>query len=128
MPRGLLVGKRYLIHDRDPLFTTEFLATLVASGVQSVKLPPHSPNLNAQAERLVRTIKESCVERLILFGKGTLRKAIREFVEYYHRERNHPGLGNRLFIEAESCAANGGPIQWRQRLGGMLNYYYREAT
>ena len=73
---GFLVGERYLIHDRDPLFTAEFLATLAASGVQSVKLPPHSPNLNAHAERFVRAIKESCLERLILFGEGSLRKAM----------------------------------------------------
>ena len=125
---GFLVGKRFLIHDRDPLFTAEFLETLGTSGVQSVKLPPRSPNLNAHAERFVRTIKESCLERLILFGEGSLRKAIHEFVEHYHRERNHQGLGNRLIIEAESGTANGGPIQCRQRLGGMLNYYYRQAA
>jgi putative transposase len=125
---GFLVGKRYLIHDRDPLFTAEFLETLGTSGVQSVKLPPRSPNLNAHAERFVRTIKESCLERLILFGEGSLRKAIHEFVEHYHRERNHQGLGNRLIIEDESSVGNGGPIQCRQRLGGMLNYYYRQAA
>jgi len=125
---GFLVGKRFLIHDRDPLFTPEFLETLETSEVQSVKLPPRSPNLNAHAERFVRTIKESCLERLILFGEGSLRKAIHEFVEHYHRERNHQGLGNRLIIEAESGTANGGPIQCRQRLGGMLNYYYHQAA
>src|SRR6266542_5466165 len=67
---GLLTGKRYLIHDRDPLFTDEFLGTLRDAGVESVKLPPRSPNLNAHAERWVRSIKESCLERLILFGEG----------------------------------------------------------
>ena len=71
---GFLVGKRYLIHDRDPLFTAEFLETLGTSGVKSVKLPPRSPNLNAHAERFVRTIKESCLERMILFGEGSLRR------------------------------------------------------
>src|SRR6185369_3318149 len=93
---GFLVGKRYLIHDRDPLFTAAFLATLAASGVKSVKLPPRSPNLNAYAERFVRTIKESCLDRMILFGEGSLRKATREFLFHYHGERNHQGLGNRL--------------------------------
>ena len=67
---GILTGKRYLIHDRDPLFTTEFLQTLADSGVASVKLPPRSPNRNAHAERFVRTIQESCLERMILFGEG----------------------------------------------------------
>jgi transposase InsO family protein len=125
---GFLVGKRYLIHDRDPLFTAEFLETLGTSGVQSVKLPPRSPNLNAHAERFVRTIKESCLERMILFGEGSLRKVLHEFVEHYHRERNHQGLGNRLIMEEASYARGAGAIQCRQRLGGMLKYYYRQAA
>src|SRR5689334_1202143 len=125
---GLLMGKRYLIHDRDPLFTEEFLCTLKNAGVKSVKLPPRSPNLNAHAERFVRSIKESCLERMILFGEGSLRRAIREFVRHYHRERNHQGLGNRLIMEEKFCADSRGAIQRRQRLGGMLNYYYRQAA
>ena len=63
-----------------------------------MKLPPRSPNLNAYAERLVRTIKESCLERMIFFGETSLRKAIAEFVAHYHLERNHQGLGNRLIV------------------------------
>jgi putative transposase len=125
---GFLVGKRYLIHDRDPLFTAEFLETVETSGVKSVKLPPRSPNLNAHAERFVRTIKESCLDRMILFGEGSLRRAIQEFVGHYHHERNHQGLGNRLIMEEEFCGGSSGAIQRRQRLGGMLNYYYREAA
>jgi transposase InsO family protein len=126
--QGFLTGKRYLIHDRDPLFTAEFLETLAASGVKSVKLPPRSPNLNPHAERFVRTIKESCLERMILFGEGSLRKATHEFVEHYHRERNHQGLSNRLIIPEASPVGNRGAIRRRQRLGGMLNYYHRQAA
>jgi putative transposase len=125
---GFLVGKRYLIHDRDPLFTAEFLETVDTSGVKSLKLPPRSPNLNAHAERFVRTIKESCLDRMILFGEGSLRRAIQQFVMHYHRERNHQGLGNRLIMPEESTVSNTGTIQCRQRLGGMLNYYYRQAA
>ena len=125
---GFLRGKRYLIHDRDPLFTAEFLETLETSGVTSVKLPPRAPNLNAHAERFVRTIKETCLERLILFGEGSLRKAIHDFVLHYHHERNHQGLNNRLIMEEECYVSRKGAIQRRQRLGGMLNYYYRPAA
>ena len=125
---GFLIGKRYLIHDRDPLFTVEFLEALEVTGVQSVKLPPRSPNLNGYAERFVRTIKESCLERMILFGEGSLRRAIHEFVAHYHHERNHQGLGNRLIVEEEPRADKTGAIQCRQRLGGMLKYYYRQAA
>src|SRR3954463_16462590 len=76
---GILKGKRYLIHDRDPLFTTEFLNLLAGVGIESVKLPPRSPNLNAHAERFVRSIKESCLDCLILFGEQSLRTAMRNF-------------------------------------------------
>ena len=116
---GILKGKRYLIHDRDPLFTVDFLNMLAETGVKSVKLPPHSPNLNAYAERFVRTIKESCLERMIFFGEDALRKGIHEFVAHYHVERNHQGLGNRLVIPDGPHASNCGAIRCRERLGGI---------
>ncbi len=125
---GILNGKRYLIHDRDPLFTAEFLSLLAGVGVESVNLPPRSPNLNAQAERFVRTIKESCLNRLILFGEEPLRTALHQFVTHYHRERPHQGLGNQLLRPEPSHVGNTGAIQRRERLGGMLNYYYRAAA
>jgi transposase InsO family protein len=125
---GFLAGKRYLIHDRDPLFTAQFLGTLAGTGVKSVKLLPRSPNWNPHAERFVRTIKESCLDRLILFGEGSRRKAIHEFMAHYHHERNHQGLGNRLIIPDKSHAGDGGEIRRRERLGGTLNYYYRQAA
>ena len=125
---GLLTSKRYLIHDRDPLFTAEFLNILADSGVKSVKLPPRSPNLNAYAERFVRTIKESCLNRLILFGEDSLRKSIQEFTAHYHTERNHQGLGNRLILPDSVQMRSTGEVQRRERLGGILNYYYREAA
>ena len=125
---GIMNGKRHLIQDRDPLFTAEFLKMLADVGVQSVKLPPRSPNLNAYAERFVRTIKESCLDRMILFGESSLRKAISEFMVHYHRERNHQGLENRLIIASGLQKGKQGAIRRRQRLGGMLNYYYHPAA
>jgi putative transposase len=125
---GLLAGKRYLIHDRDPLFTDEFLRTLKDTGIASVKLPARSPNLNAHAERFVRSIKESCLERLILFGETSLRTAVQNFVAHYHCERNHQGLDNRLIQPEPTHLVNTGTVQRRERLGGMLNYYHRVAA
>jgi transposase InsO family protein len=72
---GFFTGKRYLIHDRDPLYTNEFQNILVNAGIESIKLPPRSPNLNAYAERFVRTIKEGCLDQMILFGEDSLRNA-----------------------------------------------------
>jgi putative transposase len=125
---GILLGKRYLIHDRDPLFTAEFVELLAGVGVESVKLPPRSPNLNAHAERFVRSIKESCLDRLILFGEESLRSAVSQFVAHYHRERPHQGLGNRLLRPEPSHVGSTGVVQRRERLGGLLNYYYRAAA
>jgi putative transposase len=82
------------------------------------------PTLNALSE----PSRNPAWERMILFGEGPLRRAIQEFVMHYHYERNHQGLGNRLILEEEPCAGSSGAIQRRQRLGGMLNYYYREAA
>jgi transposase InsO family protein len=82
---------------------------------------------NAYAERFVRTIKESCLERMILFGEDALRNAVHEFVAHYHLERNHQGLGNRLIVPPTATVETVGPVQRRQRLGGMLNYYHRAA-
>ena len=93
---GFFKGKRYLIHDRDPLYTHEFLSMLADAGIESVKLPPRSPNLNAYAERFVRSIKEECLEQMILFGEDALRNSIREFLDHFHQERNHQGLRKRL--------------------------------
>ena len=89
---GFLSDVRYVILDRDPLYTDAFRNLLRQAGVNVVRLPPRSPNLNAYAERFVRTIKETCLDRMIFFGESPLRRAINEFLEYYHHERNHQGL------------------------------------
>jgi transposase InsO family protein len=117
-----------LIHDRDPLFTVAFRETLAAAGVQVVRLPTHSPNLNAYAERFVRTIKESCLDRMILVGEPSLQRAVTEFIEHYHRERNHQGVGNQLIVPLPARAISDGRIRCRERLGGLLKYYHRPAA
>jgi len=124
---GFFKGKRYLIHDRDPLYTQEFVAMLKDVGIESVKLPPRSPNLNAYAERFVRSIKEECLEQMIVFGEDSLRNSIHSFVEHYHLERNHQGLENRLIMPAKEKVNTAARIERRERLGGLLNYYYRAA-
>ena len=90
-------------------------------------LPPRSPNLNAYAERFVRTIKETCLERMILFGEESLRAALHNFVSHYHCERNHQGLDNRIISPEPTHGGKTGEVQRHSRLGGMLNYYYRAA-
>jgi len=125
---SILKKKRYLIHDRDPLYTAQFLSILAESGIESVSLPPRSPNLNAFAERFVRSIKEDCLYRMIFFGEVSLRTAIREYLVHYQAERNHQRLSNQLIIPITIKQRDDGPIQRKQRLGGTLNYYYRDAA
>ena len=92
-------------------------------------LPPRSPNLNAFAERWVRSVKHECLSKLILFGEGSLRRALAEFLEHYHAERNHQGKDNVLLFPTigKSQPTSGSTIHRRQRLGGLLNYYGRAA-
>jgi len=125
---GLLKRNRYLIHDRDPLYTRAFLELISQSGVASVRLPPSSPNLNAFAERFVRSIKEDCLNRMVFFGEGSLRTAVREYIAHYHAERNHQGLGNSLINPLPHIGKTTGSIKRTERLGGTLSYYYRDAA
>jgi hypothetical protein len=125
---GYLNGCRYLLHDRDQKFCCEFRETLAAGGVKCLPLPARSPNLNAYAERWVRSIKEECLSKLILFGENSLRRVVSEFLEHYHQERNHQGKDNLLLFPAAAREASSrGAIRCRERLGGLLKYYSRAA-
>ena len=123
---GFLRGKGFLIHDRDPLYTREFRALLSHAGVTSVRLPSRSPNLNAYAERFVLSIKSECLDRMVLIGERHLRKAVGTYVEHYHLERPHQGLGNRPIEGVPKPSA--GVVLRRERLGGILSHYYRNAA
>jgi hypothetical protein len=125
---GFMRDAHYLIMDRDPLFSKVFRAVLQAAGVSSVRLPARSPNLNAFAERFVRSIKSECLRRMVPLGEGHLRAAVREYVEHYHLERNHQGLGNKLLTEPPQFALQVARVRKRERLGGALNFYFREAA
>ena len=125
---GFLRDRRFLIMDRDPLFTAAFRHLLAESGVKSVRLPAKSPNLNAFAERFVLSIKTECLERMVLLGERHLRVAVASFVDHYHAERNHQGLDNKLIAPAAADIGGTGPIKCRERQGGVLKFYYRAAA
>jgi transposase InsO family protein len=124
----VVLGKRYLIHDRDTKYTLAFDALLKASGVEPILLAPRSPNLNAHCERFVRSIKEEALEQMVLLGERSLYYAVQQYVAHYHTERNHQGLDNRLITwEGEGHDKTGRVVRWK-RLGGLLSYYHREAA
>ena len=117
---------RFLLHDRDAKFSDAFDAILHDAGVEAIQLPPQSPNLNAFAERWVRSVKEECLDQLILFGERSLRHSLYEYLMHHQHERNHQGLEN--VIPFPQTNSRGGPVQKSERLGGLLNFYYRAAA
>jgi hypothetical protein len=122
---GFLKDKKYLIHDRDPLYTYDFHEILKSVGIEPIKLPAQSPNLNAYAERFVKTIKEECLNHLILSTEEQLRYVLSEFMDYYHTGRIHQGLGKIIDPKPEG---NSGEIVCIERLGGLLKSYHRKVA
>jgi len=125
---GFLYRMHCLLLDRDSKFSTDFRMLLQREGIEVIRLPPRSPNLNAYAERFVRSIKDECLNRFIPFGEASLRNAVSAFVDHYHSERNHQGLGNRLIQPSDVVRLPDRQVRRRIRLGGLLSYYYREAA
>ncbi len=125
---GFVAEKKLSILDRDSKYSSAFRDLLKDAGIDVVRLPSRSPNLNAYAERFVRSIKEECTNRMIFFGDRSLRKATREFAAHYHTERNHQGLANRLIEPSGVASRSRGEVQRSERLGGMLNFYYCPAA
>ncbi len=124
---GFLADRRFLLMDRDASFSERFRTILATGGVESVRTPPQSPNCNAFIERFFRSIKEECLSRIIPLSVDGLRHAIGDFVEHYHEERPHQGLDGSLIQPGESAPRPTGPIRCRERLGGIIRHYYREA-
>ncbi len=123
---GYLREVQYVLHDRDSKFCASFQTIMKTAGVTCVSLPPRSLNLNAFAERWVRSVKQECLSKLILFGETSLKRAVTQFLGHYHLERNHQGKGN-LLLFPEQKTRDGRRIKCRGRLGGLLKYYSRAA-
>jgi transposase InsO family protein len=126
---GFLAPGQYLIHDRDGKFCPAFQQIIDEAGATRVPLPPRSPNLNAYAERWVRSVQEEGLARLILFGERSVWHALSEFTAHYHQERPHQGKGNVVLMPSrDQDTARASPVQCRERLGGLLKYYHRDAA
>jgi putative transposase len=125
---GALRDCRYLLHDRDTKYTHSFRTIIASGGVEPLVLPARSPNLNAYAERWVRSVKEECLSKVILFGERSLRRVLSEYVEHFHAERNHQGKGNVLLFPRGTTIRRDRSVQCRERLGGLLRYYHQEAA
>jgi hypothetical protein len=122
---------RYLIHDRDIKYCQSFRDIIESGDVKTLRLPARSPNLNAFSERWVKSVKEECLSKLILFGESSLRHTLREYLAHYNAERNHQGKGNILLFPnpvTRSDQCRDPTVHSGERLGGVLRYYYREAA
>jgi len=124
---GFLHGKRFLIIDRDSKFTAQFCRILEGAGVTAVRTSFQAPNMNAVAERWVLSVKSECLDRLILFGEHSLRRALRQYCAHHHTERPHQGLGNELIGGAAPAMGNGDVVN-HERLGGLLKSYRRSVA
>jgi transposase InsO family protein len=126
---GALLPVRFVLHDRDTKFCASFRGVRQSGGVQPIVLPPRRPNLNAFAERWVRSIKSESLSKLILFGETSLRRATTQFLTHYHHERNHQGKTNRLLFPSPAPlpSACSDYVQCHERLGGLLKFYSRAA-
>src|SRR4030095_11744251 len=125
---GFLLGTRYLIHARDTKLTQTFDGLLKSSGVEPLLLPPRSPNLNTHCERFVRSIKEESLNQVVILGERALYYVSHQYLTHYHTERNHQGLDNRLIAPEGVDGGQTGHVVRRNRLGGLLSYYYREVA
>jgi transposase InsO family protein len=125
---GFLLGKRYVLMDRDGKFCPAFRNILKDEGAEPLLLPPRSPDLNAYIERFMKSIKSEALSRMIFFGEKSLRRTVDAFLEHYHAERNHQGLDNQLIEPGDEVGQIVDNIECRERLGGLLRYYYRDAA
>ena len=125
---GFLRNHKYLIHDRDPLFTRSMIDMLALAGVKSIKLPPMSPNLNAYAERFVRSIKHECLDRIIPFGEKHLWRAVDAYVKHYNHNRPHQGVRNVVLDSSFKPTDSEGKVICDEQLGGLIRSYRRVAA
>jgi len=125
---GFLRRMRFLILDLDRKFTTQFKRILTDAGVEVMETAYHAPNMNAYAERWVLSVKAECLDRMILFGEDSLRRALREYCTHHHTERPHQGIGNELIAPERSTRSPTGEIVETERLGGLLRCYERTAA
>jgi transposase InsO family protein len=126
---GFLRPGHYLIHDRDGKYCPAFQNIIDSVGVKRVPLPPRSPNLNAFAERWVRSVKSEVLSKLMLFGERSLWHALTHYTSHFHQERPHQGIGNVIpFPTSQPAHDREGPIACHERLGGLLKYYDRKVA
>ena len=117
----------YLIHDNDTKFTESFDRVFRSEGIEIVYTPYQAPNANAIAERWVRSVREECLDKLIILNERHLRRVLTEYQDYFNERRPHQGLDQDSPLGLEPISIEG-RIRHREVLGGIIRDYYREAA
>jgi len=115
---------RHLIHDRDSKYTDVFDTVFTSENIHIIRTPIRAPNANAFAERWVRTLREECLDQLLILNEAHLRRVLNEYLEYYNSRRPHQGLDQQSPIQQEAVRSDGF-VRNRRVLGGIINDYYR---
>lgn len=119
---------KYLIRDRDRIYGEEILRTIHNLEMEDKPTSPRSPWQNGYCERTVGTLKRECLNHVIIFNERHAFRIIRKFLEYYHDDRTHLGLGKETPSAREIEAPDRGPVTCRPILGGLHHRYFREAA
>jgi putative transposase len=117
----------FLFRDRDTKFTPTFDTVFRSEGIHIIRTPVRAPNANCYAERWIRSVREECLDKLLILREGHLRRVMRDYIAYYNTARPHQGLDQNIPIP-RSLADVHGPIRCRKVLGGIIHDYYREAA
>jgi transposase InsO family protein len=120
------VPMRFLIHDHDTKFAASFDHVFVSEGIEIVLTPYHAPKANAVAERWVRSVREECLDLLLILNQRHLRRIVAAYVHYYNTARPHQGLNQRAPLPIPPIQT--GPVACRDVLGGVIHDYYRQAA
>ena len=127
---------RFLIHDRDGAFSKQFDCILKSAGLEVIRLPPHAPDMNAHAERWIRSLRTECLDRMIFFGPDHLRHVVGQYARHYNESRPHQGIGNKTPWQkwrrrgppraAPDCSVG---IRHRETIPGLLaSYHWADGT
>ncbi len=119
---------RFLIHDRDTKFPAAFDTVFTAEEVTIIRTPVRAPNANAFAERWIRSVREECLDKLLILGERHLHRVLMVYVDYYNQARPHQGLDQQCPVPLVPSTARDGPVERRDVLGGLLHDYYRRAA
>ena len=117
----------FLIHDRDTKFTDSFDTVFRSEKLKIIRTPYRAPNANAFAERWVRTVREECLDKLIIINQQHLRRVMPEYTSYYNSSRPHQGLEQRIPVPQREPVVDSGPVICHDVLGGIIHDYQRAA-